>query len=339
MPADAHGFPWGKGKPSISKRIIFAIAIGLVAFAMHYFRPSGNGGLSDFSGVWYGSGMLLHGDNPYPVIGPGRAIDLPSNLYYPGPALVAVAPFTFLPVGLAGAVFIFVSAALLAYGATKDSWYLLPMLVSVPFMNAARLGQWSIILTAALFLPWLAFLAAAKPQTSIPVLFGARSSKTILAAIIGAVLLTVVSFILLPHWASAWLAELKTSEYFRPPILSFGGAAILLVLLKWRRAESWIILSAACVPQTWYPYNALVLLAVACTYREACILSLLSSAGWLAGYYFAPGNSRLPETQLLFRNIMLACGFLPALIVVLRRPNDAISPAWLRPLLKHEGAA
>ena len=339
MAADAHGFPWGNGKPSISKRVFFAIVVGFVAFAMHYIRPSGNGGLSDFSGIWYGSGMLLHGDNPYTVIGPGRAIDLPSHLYYPGPALVAVAPFTMLPVGLAGAVFICISAALLAYGATKDSWYLLPMFVSVPFMNAARLGQWSIMLTAALFLPWLAFLAAAKPQTSLPVLFGARSSKTILAAVVGAALLTAVSFILLPHWASAWLAELTTSEHFRPPIFSLGGAAILLVLLKWRRPESWLILSAACVPQTWYPYNALILLAVACTYREACILSLLSSAGWLGAYYFAPGNSRLPETQLLFRNVMLAFGFLPALIVVLRRPNNGPSPVWLRPLIQQKHTA
>ena len=208
MAADAHGFPWGKGTPSVSKRIVFAIAVGLVAFAMHYFRPSGNGGMSDFSGVWYGSGMLLHGNNPYPVIGPGRAIDLPSYLYYPGPALVAVAPFTLLPVGLAGAVFIFISAALLAYGATRDSWYLLPIFVSVPFMNAARLGQWSIILTAALFLPLLAFLSAAKPQTSLPVLFGAKSSKTLLFAALGAVLLTAVSFIMLPGWASAAMKKI-----------------------------------------------------------------------------------------------------------------------------------
>jgi hypothetical protein len=339
MAADTHGFPWGKGKPSIPKRVIFAVAIGLVAFAMHYFRPSGNGGLSDFSGVWYGSSMLLHGENPYPVIGPGRAIDLPSYLYYPGPALVAVTPFTLLPVGVAGAVFIFLSAALLAYGATRDSWYLLPMFVSVPFMNAARLGQWSIILTAALFLPLLAFLAAVKPQTSLPVLFGAKSSKTILAAAVGAVLLTAVSFILLPKWASAWLAELNTSGYFRPPVLSLAGVPILIVLLKWRRPEAWIILSAACVPQTWYPYNALILLAVACTYREACILSLLSSAGWLAAYYFAPGNSRLPETQALFRNIMLAFCFLPAVITVLRHKNEGPSPAWLRVILPRKHPA
>jgi hypothetical protein len=339
MVADAHGFPWGKGTPSITKRVIFAVAVGLVAFAMHYFRPSGNGGLSDFSGVWYGSGMLLHGENPYPVIGPGRAIDLPSYLYYPAPALVAVAPFTLLPVGFAGAAFIFISAALLAYGSTRESWYLLPMFVSVPFMNAARLGQWSIILTAALFIPWLAFLAAAKPQTSLPVLFGARSRKTILAAAAGAVLLTALSFILLPGWASSWLAELETSEHFRPPILSIGGAAILLVLLRWRRPEAWIVLSAACVPQTWYPYNTLILLAVACTYREACILSLLSSAGWLAGYYFAPGNSRLPETQMLFRNIMLAFCFLPAVIVVLRHRNEGTSPAWLRSIIPRTDAA
>jgi hypothetical protein len=319
-------------------RIAFAIVVGLVAASMHYFRPSGNGGLSDFSGVWYGSNMLLHGQNPYELIGPGRHVDLPSFLYYPAPALVAVSPFTLLSVESAGAAFIFVSAALLAYGITREGWYRLPVIASIPFMNAARLGQWSILLTAGLFLPWVAFFSAVKPQTSLPVLAGATSRRTIPFAVAGIVILSILGFILLPDWVPAWFRQLSTSQDFRPPFFSIGGIAIALVLLRWKRPEAWIVFTSACVPQTWYPYNALILLTVAWTYREACVLSLLSSLAWLAAYYFAPGESRSPETQSLFRAVMIAFCFLPATIVVLRRPNVGPSPAWLAVFLRRNGA-
>ena len=191
-----RGFPWGNGVPSRTTRIAFAVVVGLVAASMHYFRPSGNGGLSDFSGIWYGSNMLLHGQNPYALIGPGRSVDLPSYVYYPAPALVTVIPFTILSVETAGAAFIFVSAALLAYGITSDGWYRLPVIASVPFMNAARLGQWSILFTAGLFLPLVAFVSAAKPQTSLPVLAGATSRKAIPLALAGVFLLSATAFIL-----------------------------------------------------------------------------------------------------------------------------------------------
>jgi len=332
-----RGFPWGDGVPSRTTRIVFAIVVGLVAASMHYFRPSGNGGLSDFSGIWYGSNMLLRGQNPYALIGPGRSVDLPSYMYYPAPALVTVIPFAILSVETAGAAFIFVSAALLAYGITSDGWYRLPVIASIPFMNAARLGQWSILLTAGLFLPWVAFVSAAKPQTSLPVLAGATSRKAIPVALAGVVVLSAAAFILFPGWVPAWLTQLSTSEDFKPPLFSIGGAFIALVLVRWKRPEAWIVFTSACVPQTWYPYNALILLTVAWTYREACVLSLVSSAAWLAAYYFVPGESRSPETQHLFRAVMIAFCFLPATIVVLRRANTGQSPAWLSVFFRKNG--
>lgn len=334
---NSRGFPWGDGVPSRTTRIAFAIVVGLVAASMHYFRPSWNGGLSDFSGIWYGSDMLLHGQNPYALIGPGRHVDLPSYMYYPAPALVAVIPFTVLSVESAGAAFIFISSALLAYGITSDGWYGLPVIASIPFMNAARLGQWSILLTAGLFLPWVAFLSAAKPQTALPVLAGASSRRTMFFAITGVVVLSAAAFILFPGWIPAWLSQLSTSEDFKPPLFSVGGAFIALVLLRWKRPEAWIVFTSACVPQTWYPYNALILLTVAWTYREACVLSLLSSVAWLAAYYFAPAGMRSPATQTLFRAVMIAFCFLPATIVVLRRSNTGPSPAWLSVFLRKHG--
>ena len=57
------------------------------------------------------------------------------SMYYPAPALVTVIPFAILSVETAGAAFIFVSAALLAYGITSDGWYRLPVIASIPFMK------------------------------------------------------------------------------------------------------------------------------------------------------------------------------------------------------------
>jgi hypothetical protein len=87
------------------------------------------------------------------MIGPDKLIDLPSPVFYPAPALVAMIPFTALPVRLAGALFVFVSAALLAFGATRDGWHMLPLFPSVAFMTSSRLGQVSAFMCAALYIP------------------------------------------------------------------------------------------------------------------------------------------------------------------------------------------
>ncbi|HEY0241954.1 MAG TPA: hypothetical protein VGC52_04770 [Gemmatimonadaceae bacterium] len=334
MNHDPRGFPWAAGAPSRRTRVLFSLAIGLCGAGLHYFKPGPDGGLSDFSGLWYGADVLLGGGNPYEMIGPGERIDLPSNLYYPAPALVAVMPFLLFQADVAGTLFVFLSAALLAFGMTADGWYRIPMLVSVPFLTAARLGQWSTLMTAAVFLPALAFFSIAKPQASLPVLAGSKSRLTWLFAVAGALMMVALSFALLPSWLVAWTAEVAGSDYFSAPILSAGGVFIALVLFRWRRPEAWLVLMSACLPQTWYPYNALILLVVAATYREACVLSLVSSFAWIAAYYYAPGEIRSEETQAMFRNVFIASGYLPATIAVLRRKNERPSPVWLRAVTK-----
>ena len=88
------------------------------------------------------------------------------------------------------------------------------------------------------------------------------------------------------------------------------------------------------MPQTWYPYNALILLVVAATYREACVLSLISSAGWFVTYGFFAGEWRSAETQLVMQYALILFGYFPATFVVLRRPNSGPSPLWLQWLMR-----
>lgn len=332
--SDARGFPWASGPPDRAQRIVVALIIGLVAASLHYFKPGGSGGLSDFSTLWYGSSFLVKGLNPYSMIGPHRVIDLPSPVFYPAPALVAVLPLTVFSVEHAGVVFVFISAALLAYGATREGWYLLPLFPSVPFLTSARLGQWSMLMTAALYVPWIAALGICKPQASIPVLAASTERKTWLAAALGGGLLLAVSFILMPAWPAEWMKLLRSSDYFRAPIMTVIGMPVALILLRWKRPEAWLVFTAACLPQTWYPYNSLILIAVAATYREACALSLISSAGWFATYAFFAGDWRSAETQLVMQYASVLFGYFPATFVVLRRPASGPSPLWLESLMR-----
>jgi len=331
---ESHGLPWKLPHPTRDRRIAFAICAGLVAAALHYFRAGGHGGLSDFSLLWYGSKLLSEGRNPYELIGPHLPINLPSNLYYPAPALIGVMPLVLFPVEVAGAVFVFISASLLAYAITADGWFRIPLLLSVSFFTAARLGQWSMLFTAAFFLPALGFFAIAKPQSSLPVLVASTTRRTLIFAIAGTIVLTAIAFLILPSWVSSWLGQVGSSEFFRAPILSIQGAFIALVLLRWRRAESWLVFSSACLPQTWYPYNALILMVVASTYREASALSLVASAGWLAAYALAPGDLRSPETQSMFRGVLIGLCYLPATILILRRDNSGPMPVWITAVRK-----
>ena len=326
-------FPWGDNRPTRKQRIVVALLIASIAASMQYFVPAGGRSPSDFSPLWHGAKALLAGQDPYSLIGPEKAVNLPSAVNYPAPALLLVAPLTVFPEILAGTLFVFISSALLAFGATRAGWQLLPIFPSIVFMTSARIAQWSIIMTAVVFIPLLGFIGIAKPTAALPAIGSSTRRSTLVAAAAGFVVLVGISLAVLPSWPVRWMAVVQSADYFKPPILTFGGAAIALVMLRWRRDEAWLVFLAACMPQTWYPYNALILFAVARTYREACFLSLLSSAGWLVCYQYFVGEFRSEETRFAMQNCLIAVGYLPAVLLVLGRPNVGTGPAWLAWLL------
>jgi hypothetical protein len=320
-------FPWGANQPTTVQRVVVAAVIASVAALAHYFRAADVGGLSDFGSVWQGARVLLAGGDPYATIGPGREIEMPWPTRYPAPAFVAAAPFTLLPLHHASTVFTFISTALLAFGVTAGSWHRLAAFPSIAFIASAQLGQWSILFAAALFIPLLSILAVVKPPTSLPVLAAAREGYTAVLAAVGAVVFLSISLLLFPGWPAAWLAVVETSDNFSIPVTRFGGLAILVVGLRWRRPEAWLILAAACTPQVAHPYNSLVLLFIAVTYREACVLSLVSSAGWIATIIAIAGQSPIDARDELWGTMIAFC-YLPATIAVLRRSNVGPGPWW-----------
>jgi len=312
-------------QPTCRQRAVVAIALAFVAAGLllrSYFIQADF--KADFSVAWFGASALLHGANPYALVGPGKIYDWEWPLLYPVTALVPVIPFTIFSEQTAALVFIWLSTFLLAWGVTAKSWHLLPIFASEAFASSARLAQWSIFMTAALYIPLLACLAVVKPPAALPVLAATRSQLALLAALAGTALLTAASFALFPAWPTAWLSNLATAPYMVAPITRLGGIFVLLVLLRWRRPEAWLVLVLACMPQTWGWYNVLLLLTVAATFREACALVVISSLGAFFCDFFLEGESVASVSA-----IMVATAYLPAALVVLRRPNEGAGPGWM----------
>jgi hypothetical protein len=277
---------------------------------------------TDFGIIWFGARSLLHGIDPYPLVGPGRAYPWDWDLLYPATSMVLAMPFSWFSEPVAAALFVWVSTALLAYAITENGWDLLFLFPSSAFIVAARAAQWSPLYSAAFCLPWLGFVLAAKPNVGGAIALACGSRKLLATALMGGVALLVISLALLPSWPQQWLGAVRGATHLTAPIISVGGFVVLLSALRWRRPEARLILLLACVPQTGSWYEALPLLLVAQTRRESQILSLVSSLGFLSIRFLIHGQ---PEAQFNreVSALMVAFAYLPAMIVVLRRPNTA----------------
>jgi hypothetical protein len=303
--------------------LLISVIATLILFQRYERAPHT---VTDFEQVHFGAKMLVRGIDPYPLVGPGKQFDSEYVMLYPATSFVIIMPLAYLSAHAAAMIFVFVSAFLLAYGATRTSWHLLPMFGSAAFVDCALGGQWSPLLVAALFTPWLGFFACAKPQLGFAVVAGRPSGEMIRAAALGCGLLFLTSWALLPHWPFEWLAAARTADHMRAPITQPLGWLIALVLLRWRYSESWLVFVAACLPQTLMWYSFLVLLATARTYREACYTSLISSIGYFVVHLVAETQpQREPTGMILWGIVVLTC-YLPVVIMLLRRPAVPAGP-------------
>ncbi len=282
---------------------------------------------TDFSNVWFGALMMLQGRSPYPLLGPGLSFDMPFPLLYPASSFVLVIPFAVLPEQAAALVFVALSVFLMVYGITAGSWHRLPMLASAAFVDSVLAAQWTILMTAALFLPWLAIFTPAKPQSGLPIVAASRSRAAVVAAALSVLFLIVVSLYMLPGWPREWLSIVGKAAYERPPIVNPLGLPVLLLLLRWRRSEAWLVLATACLPQTFMWYSALALLTIGASYREACMISLISSLGFLFGNWLIYVGA--PHLPIATWTVYVGSTFLPCVVLILRRPNEGPPPAWL----------
>jgi len=308
--------------PTLLARIAISCALGLFAAAISWIGTHRTGfGVPDFHWWWVGARALLDGQNPYEAV--PRVIGPAFRLYHPMPAVLVTVPFALLRPDVALSLFSALSTAILAFAVTRTSYARLPLFLSASFAHAAVMGQWSLLLTAALFLPWLAFLGAVKPNVGLAMLGSSLSWRAAAVMLVFA----VVSLAVMPSWPREWLAQLPSSPYHFSPLRTPVGFLTLLALLRWRRPEARLLAVLGVVPQSPFVYEALPLFLIPRTRYQSYALVIGSDVA-LGVYVLARG---IEQSRFFWINgiAVVVTMYLPSLIMVLRRPNEGAIPAWM----------
>jgi SAM-dependent methyltransferase len=305
-----------------------AIACATLAFAAFRRTPDH---VADFDQLWYAARALGAGGNPYAVVGPGRAFDFPWLLYYPLPALLVVMPLVALPLLVARVVLVGLGAGVLAFAVTREGWRPLLIFTSAAYIVSLTQVQFAPLFVAALFLPVMGTLLVAKPNLGACIAVSPLSWRLAVASLGGAAVLVAGSFAVMPTWHRAWLAVVADAPHIRPYVLRPGGVLVLAALLRWRRPEARLLAALAVVPQNATLYDTLPLFVIPATLNEAAILSIASHGAWHLAIARRgdPTSLEIANANALTYLLVL---YLPALVMVLRRPNVGSVPAWLERL-------
>jgi hypothetical protein len=325
--------------PGLRLRIALGVAtvaaILVVIGALHF--PDF---VSDFDQIWYAARAVLQGRDPYQLIGPGREIPLGFPLYYPLMAPLVAVPFAPLPLIAARAVFVFTTCGLLAFLLTRDGTRRLPILLSGAFVSCIQLVQWSPIVTCAILVPALGFLAAAKPNIGAAAVAGVRSWRELALSAGGVALFTLVAFLVQPTWFAEWRAAVASATHFRSFLLLPGGQLLLLCALRWRRWDARLLAALALIPQTPGANSALLILLIPQRRFDVLVFSLLTYIPVYVGFW-AAHRPTVQEYSMVMGLVTLYSVYLPMLWYVLRQPNVGRAPrlveravaglpAWLR---------
>jgi hypothetical protein len=325
--------PLSRPAPSTRLRVAFALAVGLACgtyvLAFGLTNPDFT---SDFDQAWGGAVALLHGQNPYDVVGPGKQYPWSWPLYYPLPALLIVAPLGLLPVLAARVVFAALSAALVAFGISRDGFARWPLFISISFVTAVELCQWSNLQLAAMLLPALGWVAVAKPNIGVAMAVQSRTDRAVAVMLGGSAFLVAISFLVMPDWPRQWLDNVRSAPHFRSPLTRPGGFLILLALLRWRRPEARLLVALAVIPQTPGFYDHVLVFSATKTFREALTLSALTLGVFFAVVFLAPERTLAVWGEVVGRLTILLV-YLPALVMILRRPNEGELPRSVARLL------
>ncbi len=304
--------------------LIIALSVGLVSGMLCYRLLCDRGFLAgDFTWPYRGAERLLAGLDPYhdPALGPGKPYPFENQLPYPMPALFIAAPFTAFSAYRAGALFFGLSSALLAFGlARSDQHHRWWLFLSPSFHIAAMVAQWSPLLMAAVFLPWLAPVTIAKPNIGIPLLaLWPRKLKWIVATIV----FGLISLAIMPSWPFAWLKDAAGTNHW-PALIIPPGFVLLLALKRWRTREGQLLLWLAFVPQFLFWYDQLLLWLIPRTHRQSLMFLLSSWAGYEVWTMQIQGSS-MGLNVLTAMPVVIATVYIPALILVLWQSRDELN--------------
>ena len=294
-----------------------AVLIGLLCAGYVLWRGSSDPLASDFDQLWHGARALFTGANPYEYVGP-TGVFAWDYLFYPLPAILVVSPLGLLPLLAARACFAAVSGGVLAFALLRNNPMQLLLFLSAPALIAIGRGQWSPLLTASFYLPVLACVSVAKPHIAVALLAGnQRLQKAFLAALIGGCVLILASFIVEPRWFRSWLGIIGLRGDI-PLLRRTGGFLILLALLRWRRPDARLLVALGSVPQTASLYDDVPLFVIPRGLRETCFLAIGGNVAFLLVLSGLGLEQDLNHRVALWN---LICLFLPATLMLLRRPN------------------
>jgi hypothetical protein len=291
-----------------------AAALLTIGFASQRSRPS------DFAQVWAAARGLIHGQNPYLVVGPGREFDWPFPLLYPLTAVTVAVPFAPLSMSIVDPLFVAISTFALAWSLTRGRLNnpQLAVFGSMAFVLVIQTSQWSPLLCAAALMPTMGFLLASKPSLGVALSVAFPS----LRLVVGTVVFVFVTLIIWPTWWHDWFATFPAATHITELVRQPGGFLVLLVLLRWRRPEARLLAAMACIPQTPLVYEAVPLfLAVECWWEGVTLASLTMAYEFLLDINAPYGsyNERMARSAVL----MLWCLYIPTALMVLRRENIA----------------
>jgi hypothetical protein len=245
---------------------------------------------------------------------------------YPFPAMLLFVPFVHLAATYIDVLWTTLGAGCLAWALTSEELFppSLVMFISTPFIMAIQASQWTPQLTAAALLPWGGWLFACKPTTAIW-LFAYRPTWR---HVISASVAIAISLALWPTWPLAW-RTIFGHVTVASPVTVRGGALMLLALLRWRRPEARLLATMVVVPHSTIIYEALPLFLVPATWIEAGVLWAGTAAAVIVHDAFGPYPSAA-EWLAASARAMVWLVYLPALVMILRRPNVAGSAAVTR---------
>jgi hypothetical protein len=301
--------------PPVRWRARAAALAGLAAAVFVYvlYARQAKGVISDWDPTWVGTQALLRGQSPYAAI---RVPPWPNYLLYPLPALLLTVPFTFIPLPLARAIFAGLGTAAFTYVITARGRWALYFLISGAMLWSWIDVQWPPLLIAAALTPSMSWILAVKPTAGLA-LWSAYPNRK---AVIGGLLLLVLSFAVRPGWIPEWLASVAPTPHrahlFRP-----GGFLLLFALLRWRRPEARLLAVLSVVPQTTALYETLPLALVARNRFEAAAFAGLTMAAHIL-YLLGPQGPWPVGAEYQWW-VMLALIYLPALGSILIRPDEA----------------
>lgn len=167
----------GAEVPPYRRAVGYALAGAAFAFLAAYVRLRVPFGGTDVDQIWAAARVLLDGGDPYTMIGPGRPVGFQYPFFYPLTAAILGLPLAPLSLPAARVLFLIVSGGGMGYAIGRYRPWLWPAFLGIPFFMVARNGQWAALFTAALIVPWLGAVVAAKPNVALAIIAGSRDRK------------------------------------------------------------------------------------------------------------------------------------------------------------------